>query len=249
MKLFIDDGGKAGGRLPVVLLHSAAGNTTQFEHQLAFSRGARRAVAVDLPGHGRSPEAKTLEVEDVAAEVAASLEGLRLGRFVLVGHSWGGAIAAALAARLPAQVAGLFLLDAASDGRLMPKPVADGLLASLAADYQNVAKGYWVSLIAASGPAVQVRVLADLEATAPGVVVGTLRSLLTFDPVSALKRYPGPKEGLITALNERDDAYHREVPFPVTCVEAGHWLQLDQPEVVSRAIEAFAARCDGAELA
>jgi pimeloyl-ACP methyl ester carboxylesterase len=49
--LFVDDGG-AGG-VPVVLLHSLAGNGAQWTPQIAHLRRSVRAIAVDLRGHGR----------------------------------------------------------------------------------------------------------------------------------------------------------------------------------------------------
>ena len=48
-KSFIDDGGD--GAVPVVFLHSLAGNTRQWAAQLSHVRQSRRAIAIDLPGN------------------------------------------------------------------------------------------------------------------------------------------------------------------------------------------------------
>ncbi|HEX8246315.1 MAG TPA: alpha/beta fold hydrolase, partial [Longimicrobium sp.] len=53
VELYTDDGG-SGDALPIVFLHSLAGNTAQWEAQLAHLRPTRRAVALDWCGHGRS---------------------------------------------------------------------------------------------------------------------------------------------------------------------------------------------------
>jgi pimeloyl-ACP methyl ester carboxylesterase len=47
--LAVDDGGEGG--LPVVLVHSLAGNAGHWEAQLAHLRRTRRALALDLRGH------------------------------------------------------------------------------------------------------------------------------------------------------------------------------------------------------
>ena len=50
--LAVDDGGTGG--LPVVFLHSYAGSKAHWAAQLAHLRKTRRAVAIDLRGHGDS---------------------------------------------------------------------------------------------------------------------------------------------------------------------------------------------------
>lgn len=72
-------------------------------------------MALDLPGHGGSapfspsvfPSDLLLRYREVAAAFA---EKLGLGRFVLVGHSMGGAIAQDLAVTYPERLAGLVLI-------------------------------------------------------------------------------------------------------------------------------------------
>jgi pimeloyl-ACP methyl ester carboxylesterase len=225
----------------VVLLHSAAGDCSHYAVQLAHLRKERRALAFDLRGHGRSPLPSTFGVEEAAADVLFSLDAMGVGRFVLVGHSWGGAVAVAVAGQAPSRVAGLLLLDPASDGRLMPPEVVAELQQSLRDDYQTVVRGYWASMLVGSRPEVRERLLADLERTPRAVVTGTLDSLLTFDPVTPLRRYSGPKRTVITPLNDRPDAYQHLVPdLPATKLEGtGHWLQLDAPEQVNALLDSF----------
>lgn len=239
--LFIDDGGQNEELLPVVFLHSSGGSTEHFAAQLAHVRQTRRALAVDLPGHGKSPRATTFEIPEVAEVALAALTAHGVERFVVVGHSWGGAVAAAMAGAAPERVAGLLLLDPASDGHLMPKDVADGLMESLRTNYDAVLGEYWASMLVEAKPEVKERLMAEIRAVPREVVTGTLASLLTFDPLPALKRYHGPKRALITELNERPDAYHRlaDDVASTKVTGVGHWLQLDKPEVVNAALDAF----------
>ena len=241
--LFADEGGPASP-LPVVFLHAAAGDGTHFAAQLQHVRRTRRALAVDLRGHGRSPPAASFAVEAAAGDVAAALDTRGVSRFVLVGHSWGGAVAVALAGAEPGRVAGLLLLDPASDGRLIPRQVADGFMRSLETDYDATTRTYWASLLAHARPPVRERLMREIALAPPTAVVGTLASLLTFDPMTPLGRYRGPRRAVITPLGDRPDAYHALVPgLPVTRIEGtGHWLQLDAPERVNAILDAFLAK-------
>jgi pimeloyl-ACP methyl ester carboxylesterase len=241
--LHADDGGGPAGGVPVVFLHSAAGDGTHFAAQLAHLRPGRRALALDLRGHGRSPAAPTLGVEEAAADVLAALDARGVERCVLVGHSWGGAVAVAAGGARPDRVAGMLLLDPAADGRRIPEAEARGLLRSLETDYDAVVAAYWASLLAGARPAVRERLMAEIGRAPRAVVRGTLASLLAFDPVAALSRFRGPRRTVITRLNDRPDAYHALLPeLPVTRVAGtGHWLQLDAPEEVSRILDGFLA--------
>ena len=129
--LFVDDGGALdahSGRPPVVFLHAAAGDTTHFSAQLAHLRGTRRALALDFRGHGRSapPRDGDYSIAALAADVARVADAMNLGRFVLVGHSMGGAAAVAYAGAHGDRLAGLLLLDPASDGRALPAELRAG---------------------------------------------------------------------------------------------------------------------------
>lgn len=245
--LFVDDGGTSRpNQVPVVLLHSSGGDTTHFTAQLAHLRASRRALAVDLPGHGQSPPAESYEVQEVADVVLRTLSARGVDHFVVVGHSWGGAVALAIAASAPRRVDGLFLLDPASDASRMPKAEADGLMESLRQSYDAVLDGYWASMLDQARPEVRERLMREIKAEPRANVVGTLASLLTFDPLPALKAYRGARRTLITRFNDRPDGYHRLVAdLPVTRLDGtGHWLQLDKPDEVNAALDDFLTSVD-----
>lgn len=84
-------------------------------------------AAPDLLGHGRSPWRAPWTIDANAAALAAALAE----PVVVVGHSFGGAIALHLAATRPELVAGLVLLDPAVglDGDWM-REIADSMFAS-----------------------------------------------------------------------------------------------------------------------
>jgi pimeloyl-ACP methyl ester carboxylesterase len=100
--------------LPVVLLHGASGNLEDQRLTLGNALAAtRRVILIDRPGHGFSDRpGGPLDASPgrQAALVAQALDGRGVARAIVVGHSWSGALAAALALDFPARVAGLVLL-------------------------------------------------------------------------------------------------------------------------------------------
>jgi pimeloyl-ACP methyl ester carboxylesterase len=242
VELHADDGG-AGDGVPVVLLHSLAGNTGHWEAQLAHLRVTRRAVALDWRGHGRSPAAPegSWRVEDMAEDVAAAADRLGLDRFVLGGHSAGGSVAIAFAGAHPERVAGLFLLDAAGDSRLFPRETLDPFFAALETDaYASTIEGYWGTIMG-TNPAVRARLLDDLRATSPAAVASVFRSTTEFDPGSALRRYHGPRLSVVTPRNTGPYSLLSLDPgMPhVTVTGTGHWIQLDRPDELNRILDGF----------
>jgi pimeloyl-ACP methyl ester carboxylesterase len=75
-------------------------------------------IAFDLPGFGHSDPASPGSVAGYASDIAEGLAMLGAGRFTLVGHSLGGAVATELAELIPDKVAALVLLAPAGFGRI-----------------------------------------------------------------------------------------------------------------------------------
>lgn len=238
--LALDDGGSGG--LPVVLIHSLAGNSTHWSKQLEHLRRTRRAVALDLRGHGRSEQPRNGDytIAGMTGDVATVADSLGLDKFVLVGHSMGGGVALAYAGAHPDRVAGLLLVDPIGDGKQIPPAEAKAYLAGFESSYDSTSQGYWAS-IAGPDSATRRRLLADLKATPREAVVQGLRDVMQFDPHPALARYQGPRLSIVTPNNNMPSSLHRlGKGFPHRMVEGtGHWIQLDKPEEFNRLLDEF----------
>lgn len=104
-----------GGRGPtLVLLHGFAADKNVWLEQLRLLTPNFHVIAPDLPGWGDSTrvDGASYNIDAQAARLQGFVDTLRLPRFVLVGHSMGGAIAGAYAADHPEKVAALALIDA-----------------------------------------------------------------------------------------------------------------------------------------
>lgn len=106
----------SGEGTPLVLLHGLLDCAEGWD---SLARATQRpCVAFDLPGFGRSDLATRPRISAYASDMLAGLEQLGLGRYVLVGHSLGGAVATAVAERAPGAAAALVLLSPAGFGRI-----------------------------------------------------------------------------------------------------------------------------------
>jgi glutathione S-transferase len=239
----VDVPGGNESALAVVFVHGLAGNAGHWEAQLRHLSTSRRAVAIELRGHGGSaaPAKGDYALEALAEDVAAGVDALGLGRFVLVGHSIGGGVALAYAAAHPERVAGLFLVDPMSDARPLPAADKEAFLASLDSPaYAQVIRESWLEM-AGEVPTVRERLLCDLEAMPRQVVVGIQRARMCFDPVTALARFPGPVFSLVLPTNDTPRSVHRlRAGIPHRVVPGtGHWVQLERPDDVDRALDEF----------
>lgn len=149
--LHVDDGGTGG--IPVVFIHSFAGSTAHWLAQLAHLRPGRRALALDLRGHGQSqaPANGDFGIHSLVDDVLAVMDGLDIERFTLVGHSLGGAVAVACAGAARDRVAALLL--AGTPGKT-PEDQAQQVLTAMEADYATVTAEYWNRLLKDAQPRV-----------------------------------------------------------------------------------------------
>jgi pimeloyl-ACP methyl ester carboxylesterase len=240
-RLAIDDAGT--GATPVIFIHSDGGNSTHWREALDHLRPTRRATAVDLRGHGRSaaPANGDYSFAGRADDVEAAADVLGLTRFVLVGHSGGGAVALTYAARHPDHIAALLLVDSATDSRQFPEAQRRQFLEALRSDaYAKTVRDHFTS-VAGPNAAVRDRVLRDVEATPQATIVGTFEALGTCDPAPALAAYRGPRLSLVTPLGDSAAALHRIDPtLPHRTVRGtGHWLHMDDPPAFARTLDEF----------
>jgi pimeloyl-ACP methyl ester carboxylesterase len=101
-----------GSGAPVILIHGNPGSCQDWTNLYGPLSAQHQAIAFDRPGHGHSdrPNHRDLTVHLQAAMLRNALDQLGVERPVLVGHSWGSALALAYALDFPRDVAGLVLL-------------------------------------------------------------------------------------------------------------------------------------------
>jgi pimeloyl-ACP methyl ester carboxylesterase len=99
--------------LPALLLHGQPGSPGDWNWVIASLGGRIETIAMERPGYDGSPAGG---VRLSASRALEELDARGVERAIVVGHSYGGAIAAWLAAFHPERVAGLVLVSAAANG-------------------------------------------------------------------------------------------------------------------------------------
>jgi len=97
---------------PLLLLHSYWGSHILFDHLASVFSANRRVIRIDLPGHGNSgipPIDYTFEKFTVVLNELLTTLGVG-ERVSIVGHSMGGYVAMAFAAKYPERMASLVLM-------------------------------------------------------------------------------------------------------------------------------------------
>jgi pimeloyl-ACP methyl ester carboxylesterase len=231
---------------PVVLLANAGCGIGYFDDLAStLAAGGFRAICINMRGVGEScGSLEDATLHDLAADVAGAIEVLGCGAAHLIGHAFGNRIARCLAADCPSLVRKVVVL--AAGGLITPStPLGTGFrnasevkmngsdcVASLGARWLSPASDPRILSAVECWPAVHIAHLetcrnVPLDAwwsagTAPLLVVQGL------DDQAAV-----PSNG--HALREQLAERVRVVDLP----HAGHFMVLEQPEAVARAVLEF----------
>lgn len=238
--LFYDDAGKGG--IPVVFVHSYGGSTAHWTQQLDYTRRDRRAIALDLRGHGQSdaPTNMDYSVRSLAADIATVVDSLGLDKFVLVGHSMGGAASIEYAGMHPDRVAGLVMVGA--PGKTSEKDLQQ-VMATLESDaYDKTMSDYMNRILIGSRPFTDSITRAGMDRFNKETNLKIIRSIFEYDPLPALKKYNGPKLIISSeAEGKQPDAIAKQAPDVPnqTIMGTSHWIHLDKPEEFYTVLEGF----------
>lgn len=89
--LHVHDHGGDGPQL--VLLHGFSRSLADWDAAATLLTAGHRVLAVDLPGHGRSPDVSPWTIPTVVGHIADTLDAHGVPEAVVVGHSLGGMVA------------------------------------------------------------------------------------------------------------------------------------------------------------
>src|SRR6185503_16887981 len=122
-----------------------------WDAQLDHLRVSRRAIAYDLRGMGRSAIATNGDYSPGAmvSDLETLTQRLRLKRFVLVAHSYGGAVAATYAARHPERVAALVFVDSTGSVNI-PEEAAAKFEAAIRKNKDGVVERWFAPILGPS---------------------------------------------------------------------------------------------------
>jgi pimeloyl-ACP methyl ester carboxylesterase len=97
---------------PVLVLHGGLMTIPEMMPLIAPLAKERKVVAVELQGHGRSPDTdRPITLDATGEDVAAIIDALKLGPTDLIGYSFGGAAALRASIRHPEKVRRLVVIS------------------------------------------------------------------------------------------------------------------------------------------
>ena len=231
-----------GGATTLCLVHGAGGNTHAWIRQLEGLADVARVVALDLPGHGESEGEGCRRIEDYARVVRGFIRAAGLGPVVLGGHSMGGGVAQTVALEHPELLAGLVLVGTGARLRVLPR-----VFELLASDYADgCAFVTAMALSAAASQALKDGARAAMLGTRPQVTIGDFAACDAFD---VMARIGAIRARALAICGEEDQltppryAEFLAAKIPgarlLLVEEAGHFVQLEQPEIVNAGIREF----------
>jgi len=177
----------------------------------------------------------------MATAIDQATNAIHLNRFVIVGHSYGGAVVAKYAATHPEKVAGVVYLDAAATAVTLTQQQRDQFIAGLRADKMRVVHAWFAPILKPSSDRVRAEVFASVERTAIDPFIGALVGLGAYDPKTLINAYHGPRLAIAASDIEIPASFQKQFPEieAARIAGAGHWVMLDQPDEVNAALDAF----------
>lgn len=268
---------------PLLLLHGFTGDRRSWQgfvnawrrlagaprahHGLPHGRPADpRIIALDLLGHGRSPQPAATAAQTmpgVVSAVLATMDTLGIARAHLLGYSMGGRVALSLALAAPERVASLGLIGAspgiADDAERAARAAADDALAErLEAEGLPAFVDRWMAqpLFASQArldPAIRIRERGRRLEQSPRGLAASLRQLGTgrMPPLWAALEglampclyLAGAEDAKFLGIGRMMAARSKQITV-VAVPGAGHAVQLERPEAVAAELAGFLAAVD-----
>ncbi|MET7480796.1 alpha/beta fold hydrolase [Streptomyces sp. NPDC005648] len=240
-----DEGPRDGEGVPLVFVHGWTADRHRWDHQFAHFSPKRRVIRLDLRGHGDSTGAGVRAVDDLAQDVLALLDHLKIDRCVLVGHSMGGMIAQIVALARPDLVERLVLVGSISR---MTYSRGRGLLmaASTLVPFRLFVAANIQRAFAPGHPREEIREYIRASAATPKDVVmtdyGAMRAFDVLDRVGEIEAPTLIVHGYhdvqlpVKQMLRKAKAYPNAV---VRVIDAGHELPVERPAELTEALDRF----------
>ena len=200
-----------GSAPPLVLVHGWTGSKEDFADVLPALGEDRRAIAIDLPGHGDSAPGDgedTYGLWALAGWVLRAADALGVGDFHLLGHSLGGLIVQRSAAAASHRLVSLVLMDTGL-GALREEGVNHVATVVDTARTRGMEAAWIVNSRGPEPPPEHEQRAAFLRrrfvAMAPEVLAGSARGLVTAMPLGAFWR--GIDIPVLVLHGEDDDVW------------------------------------------
>jgi len=233
----------------LVLIHGGAGSWMHWIRNVEALASTHTVWAPDMPGFGESglPDGN-LDADTLYPHVLAGLLELMKGEaFDLVGFSFGGLVAALIAAERPARLRRLVLVSVAAMGLLSENPVLRPMRGVTdPAERKNIVRFNLNALMLYKADAVDELAIAVQGASAARERVKNRKLVLTDILLRLCREWQCPAFGI---WSNQDLLYRNQIESLMAVSaslglqdrfmieEAGHWLQYEKSEEFNRILQ------------
>jgi 3-oxoadipate enol-lactonase len=242
-----------GAGEPVLLIHGLGSSTADWEPQVEALAGEFAVVAFDVRGHGRSSKPRgRYTIAQFAEDTAALIRQLALGPMHVVGVSMGGMIAFQLAVSAPELVRTLVIVN--SGPAMIVRTLAErSMIASRIAIVRMMGMRKMGEVLAArllpspEHAALRATFIERWAANDPKAYLSALKALVNWSVLERLADITCPV--LVLTADEdytpvaMKETYTAQLPNAqlVVIPDARHFMTIERPEAVNRALSAFLA--------
>jgi pimeloyl-ACP methyl ester carboxylesterase len=239
---------KTGKGPAVVLVHGLGGDRHVWDEVAKKLAQTHTVIALDLPGHGEAAAPKTIDLDDVARAIAATVRAEKAAPAVIVGHSVGGTITGHVPLVDPTVARAIVIVDSGI-GTLWTQRDVDEARAGMAKDREATLRAWFGSICK---PSQVDKVLAGVRKVADETLMGygaatTRQSVADGGKALALPvllmatklSLPDPKKrteglaklGFANVKNLQLEYFEQSM----------HWPFWDEPQKFTTALERFLA--------
>ncbi len=232
----------------ILFLHGAGGSHHTFRDQWARLKGTARIVIPDLPGHARSGGAPFETIPAAAEWVADFVKELGLKKFILAGHSMGGAIAIQAALNEMPGIEALVLIASGAKMKVAPE-----IVEAIEKRFREFAPELVDKMLShETSTDLREDVLQDVLSTRPETYLADFRACTGFDRMSRIGviRLPtlvvNGADDMLTPL-KYGEYLAMNIPGAVLKIlhGTGHLPILERPNELVAVITAFIHSLDG----
>ncbi|HRJ58956.1 MAG TPA: alpha/beta hydrolase [Anaerolineales bacterium] len=240
---FHNPGKTSTSRPPLILLHGAGGSLLSW-HPYIRRLANTTVYALDLPGHGKSAGQPRQSIEEIARDVSAFLEALRIETVVIAGLSMGSGIALTLGLKYAHKVVGLALLGGGSKLRVANSILENAGNPSTFESAVDLINANCFSAYAA--PDMVALSKQNMLSMSPAGLLADFTACNQFDVTDQLSRIQVPTlilcgaEDRMTPLKLSQTLKDRIPNSELHILEkTGHMLTLEQPETIASLLGDF----------
>jgi pimeloyl-ACP methyl ester carboxylesterase len=252
VKIVYDIQGK--GEPTLLFVHCWACDRTFWKDQAGEFALKHRVIAVDLGGHGQSgANRKQWSIAGLAGDVEAVVKAEKLKRVILIGHSMGGPVSLAAAARMVGAVEAVILIDTLHNVEMtFPVEAAKTMTERLDADFGNTMEQAVRGMFGAGAESpVANWIVAKSRSARKDVATALFRDFPNIDLKALLAGAKTPVRAINAAppaaIPTAADINRKYADFAAVTIEGvGHFLNLERPlafnAVLARVIASVSLR-------